>query len=154
MPRPRSAPFPRAATLPASMPPRAMLPGVRLPGVLLRGALVLGALFLGALVLGACAQRVPQQPPSVSRQVADECRAAADRVIERRDRGDLLREDERSARLGAGGGQPAPSNSEELRRSWDRDRLAAECQRGELNPPPAAAGAPAGAPAAEPARGR
>ncbi|PZW51043.1 hypothetical protein C8P66_101260 [Humitalea rosea] len=101
--------------------------------------------LLAALVLGACAQPATQ-PGGARRQVSDACRAEADRVIERRDRGDLLRQDERSARIGVGGGMPPPSNSEELRRAWDRDRMAAECERGALNPAPE--------PRAEPPRAR
>lgn len=127
---------------------------------------------LGLLLLGACADRgndpLPFQPgplpgrPGASvgdvapapgtdlrdrARVTQACREAADRVIVTRDRGQLLREDERDARVGSQASIFAQrAETDRLGRIFERDQLARQCvgenNRGEFTPAPGGAAAP------------
>lgn len=71
-------------------------------------------------------------PPSQAVQdrvaVAEACRRDADRVVLYRDRGQLMREDERDARVGTDSSIYARrAETDRLGRAFERDRLAAEC---------------------------
>ena len=58
------------------------------------------------------------------------CRDQANRVLERQDRGQLMREDERTLRGGTDAGNfGIRSNLDQLGRQFRRDQLAAECAR-------------------------
>jgi hypothetical protein len=58
------------------------------------------------------------------------CREAADRTITRQDRGQLMREDERDARLGAESSVlSSRAVSDQMGRQFRRDRMAADCER-------------------------
>ncbi len=59
--------------------------------------------------------------------LAAACRAEADRIIAQRDRGQLLREDERDARLGSDTTFGLRTTTDRLGRQFARDRLAEEC---------------------------
>ncbi len=64
----------------------------------------------------------------VSVQVA--CREAADRTLARQDRGQLIREDERNARLGSETGSLGlRAQFDQLGRQFRRDTLARDCER-------------------------
>lgn len=70
--------------------------------------------------------------------VAAACRRDADRIIAFRDRGQLMREDERASRLGADVG-PYPllsMDTRQLSRLYERDRIADECVRQNSASPP------------------
>lgn len=70
--------------------------------------------------------------------VAAACRREADRIIAFRDRGELMREDERASRLGADVG-PYPllsMDTRRLSRLYERDQLASECVRQNTATPP------------------
>lgn len=64
--------------------------------------------------------------------LAAACRAQADRIIAQRDRGQLLREDERAARIGADAGLDSVygglrATTDRLGRQFARDQIAEEC---------------------------
>lgn len=60
--------------------------------------------------------------------VAEACRRDADRVVLYRDRGQLMREDERDARIGTDSSIYARRiETDRLGRVFERDRIAAEC---------------------------
>lgn len=85
---------------------------------------------IGAGAAAPAAEAAPA-PGTVLRDRADvteACRAAADRVILTRDRGQLLREDERDARVGSQASIFAQrAETDRLGRIFERDRLAADC---------------------------
>jgi len=120
-------------------------------------------------LLGACAESSaprPFVPPAIgARQGAADaapapgtdlrdrarvtlaCREAADRVIVTRDRGQLLREDERDARVGSQASIFAQrAETDRLGRIFERDQLARECvgenNRGDFAPNPSAGATP------------
>lgn len=92
-------------------------------------------LTLSALLLSACVSPRPAvtagdaQPGRPGLRI--ECREAADRTLVRQDRGQLLREDERNARLGSesGGASGLRAQFDGLGRQYRRDQLAADCER-------------------------
>lgn len=95
-----------------------------------------------ALLLGACAS--PALPPSPGARAnsgapgAAACRQEAERVIRFRDRGQIMREDERDARIGSESSIYARrGETDRLGRIFERDRLAADCvaQSGPVTPP-------------------
>ncbi len=91
-----------------------------------------GLAIAAALLLTACAR--PPSPEAQAQQgrpnLRVECREAADRTLVRQDRGQLIREDERNARLGSEtGAQGFRSTFDTLGRQFRRDRLAADCER-------------------------
>lgn len=58
------------------------------------------------------------------------CREQANRVLERQDRGQLMREDERGVRVGTDAAASGMrSQIDQLGRQFRRDQLAAECAR-------------------------
>jgi hypothetical protein len=74
----------------------------------------------------------PPRPgnPATNAAVAQACREQAARELQRQDRGQLLREDESSSRLGAGfGGQPSTNQSDVLGRQYLFERRINECIR-------------------------
>lgn len=91
----------------------------------------------------------PPRPgdPRTNAAVTQTCREQSARELQRQDRGQLLREDESSARQGAGfGGLPATSQSDVLGRQFLLDRRISECIRANTREEPAAqpAAAPSG----------
>lgn len=59
---------------------------------------------------------------------AEACRRDADRIVLYRDRGQLMREDERDARVGTDASIYARrAETDRLGRAFERDRIAAEC---------------------------
>ncbi len=71
-------------------------------------------------------------PPSPAQRdqaaMAAACREQADRIVAQRDRGGLMREEEREARIGASASlYDARRNIERLSRQFYRDRVADEC---------------------------
>ncbi|MFN6954028.1 MAG: hypothetical protein ACK4PG_04440 [Acetobacteraceae bacterium] len=93
---------------------------------------LLPALLL--LALSACAARPPADPGEAGIRAA--CRAEADRVMANRERGQIMRADEREARIGAleGGGLRRPSDS--LGERFERDRMIEDCvARSRATPP-------------------
>lgn len=86
-----------------------------------------------ALALTACVAptRTAAGPEQQARPgVRVECREAADRTVVRQDRGQLIREDERNARLGSEtGSQGLRTTFDTLGRQFRRDNLAADCER-------------------------
>jgi hypothetical protein len=103
------------------------------------------ALFL-ALALAACTQappqalpRAPAQPgaPATNPAVVAACREQVSRQLVRQDRGQLLREEERDARLGSDvTGARLPIDP--LGRSTQFGRMVDECVRANTLPGPAA----------------
>ena len=91
------------------------------------------ALLATPLLLAACVAPRPAGGPEQAQGrpgLRVECREAADRTLVRQDRGQLIREDERNARLGSeSGGQGLRSTFDTLGRQYRRDRLAADCER-------------------------
>lgn len=93
---------------------------------------LLPALLL--LALSACAARPPADPAEASIRAA--CRAEADRVMANRERGQIMRADEREARIGSldGSGLRRPSDS--LGERFERDRMIEDCvARNRATPP-------------------
>ncbi|MBL6457871.1 hypothetical protein JMJ55_21265 [Belnapia sp. T6] len=86
--------------------------------------------------------------------LAAACRADADRIVTYRDRGQLMREDERDARIGTDASIYARrAETDRLGRIFERDRIAEDCvQQNTTTPPQAATPATpaAAAPAAAP----
>jgi hypothetical protein len=80
------------------------------------------------------------QPPQAARDraaVTEACRRDADRVVLYRDRGQLMREDERDARIGTDSSIYARRiETDRLGRVFERDRLAAECLERDAPRPP------------------
>lgn len=85
------------------------------------------------LVLAGCnitppEARSPEQRAQAASAAA--CREQADRVIARQDRGQLLREDERNARLGTEtGSYGVRTQIDSLGRQFRRDQIAQDCVR-------------------------
>jgi hypothetical protein len=80
----------------------------------------------------APAQSFVSPPPSQAVRdraaVAEACRRDADRVVLYRDRGQLMREDDRDARVGTDASPYARRfETDRLGRVFERDRIAAEC---------------------------
>jgi hypothetical protein len=62
--------------------------------------------------------------------IAAGCRQEADRIVVQRDRGQLLREDERDSRLGADiGAFNLRTQTDRMGRQFERDRIADACIR-------------------------
>lgn len=79
----------------------------------------------------------PSQAVRDRAAVAELCRRDADRVVLYRDRGQLMREDERDARIGTDSSIYARrTETDRLGRVFERDRIAAEClEQGVTSPP-------------------
>ena len=76
------------------------------------------------------AYTAPPPSPAVRDRaaVADACRRDADRVVQYRDRGQLMREDDSDARIGTDSSIYARRmETDRLGRVFERDRIAAEC---------------------------
>ena len=70
----------------------------------------------------------PSQAVRDRAALAEACRRDADRVVLYRDRGQLMREDERDARIGTDASIYARRiETDRLGRAFERDRMAAEC---------------------------
>jgi hypothetical protein len=80
----------------------------------------------------------PSQAVRDRAAIAEACRRDADRVVLYRDRGQLMREDERDARVGTDASIYARrAETDRLGRGFERDRLAAEClEQGTSAPSP------------------
>ncbi|WP_431285831.1 hypothetical protein ACQW02_13865 [Humitalea sp. 24SJ18S-53] len=97
----------------------------------LRSLAVLAALGLGAACAPLPAPGSAGAPPlSQARQVQDDCRADADRILARRDRGEFIRREEQESRLGAGAYAGPVTDIDRLAVTWQRDQMAAACVRG------------------------
>ena len=80
---------------------------------------------------------VPSQPARDRAAVAEACRRDADRVVLYRDRGQLMREDERDARVGTDSSIYARrTETDRLGRVFERDRIAGECVEQGTSPAP------------------
>lgn len=78
----------------------------------------------------------PSQAVRDRAALADSCRRDADRVVLYRDRGQLMREDERDARIGTDSSIYARRiETDRLGRVFERDRIAAECLDQGASPP-------------------
>ena len=90
-------------------------------------------LTLAALLITGCVSPRPSASPEQAQArpgLRVECREAADRTVVRQDRGQLIREDERNARLGSEtGAQGFRTTFDTLGRQYRRDQLAADCER-------------------------
>jgi hypothetical protein len=79
----------------------------------------------------------PSQAMRDQAALAAACRADADRVIMTRDRGQMMREDERDARIGTDASIFARrTETDRLGRLFERDRIAAECLQQNTRTPP------------------
>ena len=111
--------------------------------------MIRSTLAAAALMLTACAAPRPTVGPEQAQArpgLRIECRESADRTVVRQDRGQLIREDERNARLGSEtGAQGFRTTFDTLGRQYRRDQLAADCERqnGYAAPTPAPSPAPA-----------
>ena len=80
-------------------------------------------------------------PPQAARDRAaqvEACRRDADRIVLYRGRGQLMREDERDARIGTDSSIYARrTETDRLGRIFERDRIAAECLEQDTRPQPA-----------------
>ncbi|MFC7688607.1 hypothetical protein ACFQY5_02145 [Paeniroseomonas aquatica] len=81
--------------------------------------------------------------PAPSQAVRDQaalaagCRADADRIVTTRDRGQLMREDERDARVGTDASIYARrGETDRLGRIYERDRIAEDCVQQNTQTPP------------------
>lgn len=95
------------------------------------------ALLLPALLLAGCAAgfgtpEAPQGARSTNPEVVNACRAQAAAVLARQDRGQLIREDERQARLGSEttGTLAFRTPIDRLSREYRYERMVDECVRG------------------------
>lgn len=86
-------------------------------------------LFL--LALAACAS-TPERGPEQQQQAAalSACRREAERVINYRDRGQLMRSDDQEARVGVSTYLSFRPTADRLAATYERDQLAARCVRG------------------------
>lgn len=83
------------------------------------------------------ASPAPSQAVRDRAALAEACRRDADRVVLYRDRGQLMREDERDARIGTDSSIYARRvETDRLGRVFERDRIAAECLDQGTNSPP------------------
>ena len=81
----------------------------------------------------------PPPSPVVREQaaIAAGCRSDADRIVTMRDRGQLMREDERDARVGTQASiYSQRSETDRLGRIFERDRIAADCVQQNTQLPP------------------
>ena len=85
----------------------------------------------------AFASPPPSQATRDRAALAETCRRDADRIVLYRDRGQLMREDERDARIGTDASIYARrAETDRLGRVFERDRIAAECLQQGATPPP------------------
>ncbi|MCX7932325.1 MAG: hypothetical protein RMK64_12950 [Rhodovarius sp.] len=89
---------------------------------------------LALLLVAACADPAPAPPLPASRRdqavSLELCREAADRVLIRQDRGQLMREEERNARLGSEtGAHGVRAQLDSLGRQFRREQLIQDCLR-------------------------
>jgi hypothetical protein len=77
------------------------------------------------LALGACATRPATDPGEAS--IRNACRIEVDRVMTNRERGQIMREDEREARIGSLDGSGMRRASDSLGERFERDRMVADC---------------------------
>lgn len=109
-------PYPSSSPLPAPIARRSPPPGSPGPGF---------------------ASPPPSQAVRDRAALAEACRRDADRVVLYRDRGQLMREDERDARIGTDSSIYARRvETDRLGRVFERDRIAAECLDQGTNSPP------------------
>jgi hypothetical protein len=90
-------------------------------------------------VAGPATYQSPAPNPAMRDRaaVAASCRDQADRTLVQRDRGQILREDERDSRLGSDATAfSLRSQTDRLGRQFERDRIAEECVRMNLEAPP------------------
>ena len=83
------------------------------------------------LALAACAppaERGPEQQQQTAALSA--CRREAERVINYRDRGQLMRSDDQEARVGVSTYLSFRPTADRLAATYERDQLAARCVRG------------------------
>jgi hypothetical protein len=98
---------------------------------------------------GGTAPRLPNAPGQVfaapapgagmrdQAAIAAACRQSADRIIVTRDRGQLMREDERDSRVGSQASiYSQRTETDRLGRRFERDRIAADCVQENTRTPP------------------
>jgi hypothetical protein len=79
----------------------------------------------------------PSQAVRDRAAVAAACRTEADRIVVTRDRGQMMRDDERDARVGTDASIFARrTETDRLGRQFERDRIAAECLQENTRTPP------------------
>lgn len=79
----------------------------------------------------------PSQAVRDQAALAAGCRADADRIVTTRDRGQLMREDERDARVGTDASIYARrGETDRLGRIFERDRIAEDCLQQNTQTPP------------------
>lgn len=79
----------------------------------------------------------PSQAVRDQAALAAACRAEADRIVVTRDRGQMMRDDERDARVGTDASIFARrTETDRLGRQFERDRIAAECLQENTRTPP------------------
>ena len=84
----------------------------------------------------AFASPPPSQAVRDRAALVESCRRDADRIVLYRDRGQLMREDERDARIGTDASIYARrTETDRLGRVFERDRIAAECLEQGAGPP-------------------
>lgn len=144
--------LPPCLTRPATQLVRGMLPGWMLAGLALGGLAAcagggrdpaitnIGVAPAPSRTAAAAPGAVPTAPGQVfsapapgqamrdQAAVAAACRRDADRIIVTRDRGQLMREDERDSRIGSQASiYSQRAETDRLGRLFDRDRLADQC---------------------------
>ncbi|TDG30709.1 hypothetical protein E2C05_13340 [Paracraurococcus ruber] len=90
---------------------------------------------------GAPGQVLAAPPPGAAMRdqaaIAAACRRDADRIVTTRDRGQLMREDERDSRIGSQASIFAQrAETDRLGRIFERDRLADQCVQENTRTPP------------------
>lgn len=93
-------------------------------------------LFVALLLLPVVACARPPAETGPDRTRADACRAEATRLVQWRDRGQLMRTDEAESSRGTFASAPySRVETDRLGQQFERDRLTAECLRRPDNPP-------------------
>ncbi len=86
------------------------------------------AVLLAATACAPAAERGPEQQQQAAALAA--CRREAERVINYRDRGQLMRSDDQEARVGVSTYLSFRPTADRLAATYERDQLAARCVRG------------------------
>jgi hypothetical protein len=91
-------------------------------------------MVLGPLLLAGCGLATFQAPPPVPPRASDNaraaaCRAQAEEVVNRRERGQLFRNDDRDSREGIGAIGNLRGPADRLGAQFDRDRYIQDCLR-------------------------
>ena len=98
--------------------------------------------LLPVLLAAGCAAPLPGGSPAQGDRaaVSAACRSQAERVVNYRDRGQTMRQDEYNARVGTTSYLGPQVITDQIAQVYDRDRMAAECVRSTDQPRPAPGG--------------